>query len=158
MRERQTKRKGASKLSHVHHSAMSDERAPDERREERFKSGGSPDRIRFLTHDLIPVMTRLGLSRMTMTLTGRCIHTFSWCPASVHDVFHTTWRREYGIRHVIWCCGQASQVQLLHSSSPASLSHFKYSVPAVFLRVFSYGVSQVFPLGIGCSPACGLLQ
>ena len=23
---------------------------------------------------------------------------------------------------------------------------------------FSYGFSQVFPLGIGCSPACGLLQ
>ena len=37
---------------------------------------------------------------------------------------------------------------------PASLSHFKYSVLAVFLRVFSYGFSQVFPLGIGCSPAC----
>ena len=34
-------------------------------------------------------------------------------------------------------------------------------VPAVFLRVFPtgfpYGFSQVFPLGIGCSPACGLL-
>ena len=45
--------------------------------------------------------------------------------------------------HAIWCCGHASQVQLLHSSfSPFHrlvLATFMYSVPAVFLEFFPTG-------------------
>ena len=48
----------------------------------------------------------------------------------------------------------ASFLSLFPPSNPSPLL---YSVSAVFLRVFSYGFSQVFPLGIGCTPACGLL-
>ena len=71
-----------------------------------------------------------------------------------YHVFHTTWRREYGIGHVIWCYGQASQVQLLHSSSPpflASLSHFMYSVPAVFVGFFLRAFPD-FPAGYRMFP------
>ena len=59
-----------------------------------------------------------------------------------------------------------SAADRLRRFDSCSLSPFPFTVQyqpplhfvaAVFLRVFPYGFSQVFPLDIGCSPARGLL-
>ena len=124
---------------------------------------GSLDTCWRLVPDMATLRRTTNVSTMRMLL-RKCLGGPDIGPKHLYHTRRLTFspllgRREYAIGHALWCCGQALQVQLLHSSSPsppvspsnpnpAISLHF---VLAIFLRFFLRGFPG-FPAGYRIFP------